>query len=137
MMNKQKQNQVMLVARKSLITGAICSATSVAVLGRGGVVTIPMMNRTAPLWLVAYGLGALGSVGADIGHILVKKEIHVSKKAQDEASLLLGAVASAFLYKEGMRLVNPALPGEFGSNLALAIGASSELAGAFVSNMMN
>ena len=125
---------------KALLQGGLTSLASVYyVLNTSNeniYIRIPMLNRTLPVWAVAGALGTISSFASDGMHKFIKKEIPINAKAQDEASLVLGALMSGGLFAGALYLTNPSALQEYGLINALAVGGGSELASSFITNMI-
>ena len=85
-------------------------------------VNIPLIGTSMPLTVVAFALGTSASLLSDYVHKMVKKDIHLSEKARDEASLFLSVLASGVLFTGGLYLTNKDLPLNYGVFSAMAIG---------------
>lgn len=121
---------------KAGIHGILTSGASVGIIGVGNNVNIPFLNVTVPLYIVMFGVGVASSALSDVVHQIVKDDIPLSRKGADQASLVLGAVASGYALQMALALLNPKLPGEFGFATSFAIGAGSELGASFIQNMI-
>ena len=100
------------------------------------VIDIRMFNKTIPLWSFCAGIGALTSLITDGIHLVLQKEIHLSKKAEDEASLILGAGSSALILYSVMNALDYEIGSTFGMYNAFILGAGAEIGSVLLSNMI-
>ena len=121
---------------KAIVHAACASAGTVFLVGANSYARLPYLGTSAPLWLVSFGAGALASLSSDAVHTFVKDEIHLKQKAQDEASLFLGAVLSGLFFYGSFYLTGPDLANEVGYIKSFAVGAGSEIAASFLANMI-
>ena len=120
---------------KSVAQGALSAIGGYCLLGNAKF-DLPYFETNAPAYLINFAIGVAGSLISDGVHSFVKKDVHVSRKAQDEASLLLSSVLSGFLFNGGLYITNAKLPADFGMVSAFAVGAGSEIASSFVVDML-
>lgn len=123
------------LAEKALIQGAITSCATGLYYGTGAVARIPYIGDTRLLY-VAFGVGGITSLVNDYVHKFVKDEVHIKKKAEDQASMLLGAGIGAVAYHISLSVLNPALARDTGMYMNGAIGAGSEIGGSFIYNLI-
>ena len=120
---------------KSVAQGALSAFGGYCLLGNPRF-EIPYLNTSAPGYLVNFLVGVASSLISDGVHSFVKKDVHISRKAQDEASLLLSSVLSGFLFNAGLYVTNTNLPGDFGMVSGFAVGAGSDIASSFVVDVL-
>ena len=120
---------------KSAIQGAVTAIATGAYFGMRQKATIPIIGITN-LTYVAFGVGAAASIVNDLIHKFVFEEIHISEKAQDQASMVLAAGLGAVVYNYSMCLVNPNLCRDTGILTNSIIGGGSEIAGSFLYNLI-
>ena len=123
------------LGEKALIQGAITSCATGLYYGMNALARIPYCGD-CKLVYVAFGVGTVTSLVNDYVHKFVKDEIHIKKKAEDQASMMLGAGIGAVAYHISLSVLNPALARDTGMYMNGAIGAGSEIAGAFVYNLI-
>lgn len=128
--------QYMNILEKAAISSVITGAASVITTGGNWKVPLVIMNGTCPLFVFTGLAGAATSLINDGIHYLVKNEIHVSKKAEDEASLYLGVVIGAMAYYGVLYAVNPYLVRDIGAYTILGTGAGAEIASSLTYNMI-
>lgn len=123
---------------KALIHGATSSAGTVFLVGMNTYARLPYFGQgvSAPLWAVAFAGGVIASLASDAVHNYVKDEIHIKQKAQDEASLFLGAVLSGLFFYGSFYITGPDLANDIGYVKSFAVGAGSEIAASFIANMI-
>ena len=102
-------NQALSILEKAAIGGCITSAASVITTGVKWKVPVPIpftnTPQLLPLWAIAGISGVAASVLNDGAHYLIRNEIPISKKAQDDASLYLGALIGGFTYLGAIYMV--------------------------------
>ena len=125
----------MHLAEKAVIQGAITSCATGLYYGTSALARVPLVGDTK-LMYVAFGVGSITSLLNDYVHKFVKDEVHIKKKAEDQASMVLGAGIGAVAYHISLSVLNPALARDTGMYLNGAIGGGSELAGSFVYNLI-
>lgn len=134
-------NQAMNVLEKAAISTVITGAASVLTTGARWKVPCSMFGlmrgQTCPLYVFAGLSGAIASLVNDGIHYLVKNEIHISKKAQDDASLYLGAVIGALSYYGTVYVLNPYLARDIGTWTLVATGMAAETASNFAFDLIN
>ena len=130
-----QEETILHLSEKAAIQGAITSAASCLYYGTNALARIPYF-KDVRLCYVAFGVGAVTSLVNDYVHKFVKDEIHIKNKAQDQASLMLGAGLGAVMYHISLSVLNPALARDTGMYMNGAIGAGSELSGSFVYNLI-
>ena len=131
----------MNVLEKAAISTVITGAASVLTTGARWKVPCSMFGlmrgQTCPLYVFAGLSGAIASLVNDGIHYLVKNEIHISKKAQDDASLYLGAVIGALSYYGTVYVLNPYLARDIGTWTLVATGMAAETASNFAFDLIN
>ena len=118
------------VVEKAGINGIITGAASAAVFGLQPVVVPQFMSNTIPLYLYMFLGGVASSLVTDSFHVFMKKEIPLSKKANDRASVVSGLAINAIAFYGLLRGVNQNISNDLGMFTTLAIGAASEFASA-------
>ena len=125
---------------KALLQGGLTSLASVYYVlntsNENMYIRISLLNRTLPVWAVAGALGSVSSLASDGLHKFVKKEVPINSKAQDEASMVLGALLSGGLFAGALYLTNASALQEYGMINAIGVGAGSEIASSFITNML-
>ena len=114
---------------KAGLNGAIAGVATCGLFGTKAAVYVPFVNSTAPLYALAFGVGALGSVTGDLVHQFIKSEIHISEKASDSASLFLGMGINGGMFAALLYVFDPLVLSDFGVIQAFGVGAASEFAG--------
>ena len=130
------------IIQKAAINTVITGAASMITTGSRWSVPCPSMfglmkqGQTCPLYVFAGLSGAVASLVNDGVHYLIRNEVHIDKKAQDDASLYLGAIAGAVSYWGVIYAVNPYLARDIGTWTLLATGAGAESLSNFLFDMM-
>ena len=128
-------NSYLGTAEKAGIQGAVTGAATCLYYGMNAVARVPFIGDTK-LCYVAACVGVATSVADDLIHKFVKEEVQISKKAEDEASMVIGAGAGAAMYHLSLTAINPALAKDTGLLMNACIGGGSELAGSFIYNLI-
>lgn len=115
---------------KAGINGIITGAASVALFGASATVIPPMMNMTMPLYAYLFLGGAVSSLITDGFHLFLKDEIPVSKKANDQTSVIAGLAINAIVFAGLLEVADSNIAADFGRLTALAVGAGAEWAAA-------
>ena len=132
----------MSIIQKAAISTVVTGAASMITTGSRWSVPCPSFfglikrGQTCPLYVFAGLSGAIASLVNDGVHYLVKNEVHIDKKAQDDASLYLGAIVGAVSYWGVVYALNPYLARDIGTWTLLATGAGAESASNFLFDMM-
>lgn len=129
------QGNLMSAVEKSIIQGLTTGIVTGCYYGTNALARVPVVGSMRLIYVTAI-VGGVTSLLNDYVHNFVKDEVHISKKAEDEASLVLGAGLGAVMYNFSLSAINPSLARDTGIWLNSAIGAGSELAGSFVYNLM-
>ena len=124
------------VLEKAAISSAITGVASMLTTGAKLKTPIVFLRGNCPLFVFTGLAGAITSVLNDGIHYLIKNEVHISKKAQDEASLYLGALAGAGVYYLVIYAVNPYLARDMGYKTLLATGAVAEIGSSFTYDLI-
>ena len=124
----------MNVLEKAAITGVFTGLAST--ITTGSYFNVPFFGMSCPLYVFTAVAGAVSSVANDGIHYLIKKEIPINKKAQDEASLYLGAIIGAGAYYGVVSIFNQYLTRDIGTYTLLLTGAAAEVAGSLTYNMI-
>ena len=120
---------------KSAIQGAVTALATGLYYGMDQRANIPLVGTTN-LTYIAFGVGAVASIVNDIVHKFVFEEIHVSKKAEDQASMVLAAGLGAVIYNYSLCAINPNLCRDTGIVTNSFIGGGSEIAGSLIYNLL-
>ena len=119
----------MTVLEKAAITGGITGLASMLTTGAGWKVPCPTifgMGGVCPLYVFTALTGAIASSLSDGAHYLIRHEVPINKKAQDESALYLGALMGAVSYWTTMYFANPYLLQDIGSATVLFTGMGAE-----------
>ena len=130
-----KMDSMLHPIEKAAIQGAVTGLATCAYYGMYTRAYVPYIGPTR-LCYIATGVGALTSVLNDVVHKFLKEEVPIRKKAEDYASIALGASTGAVLYHYTMFLINPTLAEDTGLFTNAAIGGGSEFAGSFIYNLL-
>jgi hypothetical protein len=114
---------------KAGINGLITGAASAAIFGTQASVIAPMTNMTMPLYALLFLGGVASSVATDGLH-LVMKDIPISKKANDRASVVAGMAVNGIVLAGLLQVTSPEIANDFGKVMALGLGAAAEFGGA-------
>ena len=101
-------NSYMYTLEKAAIQGAVTGAATCLYYGMNALGRVPYFGDVK-LCYIAAGVGAGTSLINDVIHNFVKEEVHISKKAEDEASMVIGAGAGAAIYHLSLSALNPNL----------------------------
>lgn len=125
---------------KAVIQGILTSTVSCYwVLNKGSrklYVTLPLIKRPIPISVFMAVLGAISSVGSDLIHTYVKKEMPISAKTQEQSSMILGALLGGGVFTLGLYLTNGDAIKEYGLFNSLLVGGASDIASSFGTNMI-
>ena len=125
---------------KAVIQGILTSTVSVYwVLNKGSrrlFVTLPLIKKPIPIAVFMGALGAISSVGSDLLHTYVKKELPISAKTQEQSSMILGALLGGSVFTLGLYLTNGDAIREYGLLNSLLVGGASDIAASFGTNML-
>ena len=130
-MNSQTMNVVEKAAIQAVITGSVTGLY----YGMNAMARVPYVGDTK-LMYIATAVGGFTSLINDLIHKFVKEEVHIAKKAEDQASLVIGAGVGAAIYHLSLTAINPSLAGDTGLGMNACIGAGSEIGGSFVYNLV-
>ena len=120
----------------SAISGAFAAGTA-KVMFPGSVVLPVLSSSRLSVWQVAALLGVVTGAASTGLHYFVKEEIPLSEKANDMASVALGAVASGMFYTGGLYMLGGGqLVRGYGLVPAIATGAAMDYAASFLTNML-
>lgn len=120
---------ILQAIEKAGINGIVAGATTCALWGQKSAVYVPYINSTAPLYALAFGVGAIGSLTGDAVHQFIKSEIHISEKAKDSASMFLGLGINGAMFAGLLYAFDPSVLRDFGVIQAFTLGAGSEFVG--------
>ena len=130
----------MTVLEKAAITGGMTGLASMITTGAGWRVPCPQIlgfgSGACPLYVYAAVAGCLASAAADGVHYLVRNEIPINQKAQDEGSLYLAAIMGAASYWGVMYLSNPFLARDIGTATLLITGMAAEAGASLIYAMI-
>ena len=127
-------NQYLHPIEKSLINAGITGLVTCMYYGYYQRAQVPYIGP-AKLCYVAGAVGGITSIANDLMHTFVKEEVPIRKKAEDQASVVLGAGVGAVMYNYTMCLVNPSLCEDTGIITNSIIGGGSEIASSFLYNL--
>lgn len=119
----------MEVVEKAGVNGLIAGVTTGAYFGFNAEIASLMGASSMPLYVLAGLVGAGGSVIGDIGHVMIKETVPVSKKFNDQASVVGGMGINGLLFAAMLYCYQPEILNDFGATTAVCFGAGSELAG--------
>ena len=114
---------------KAGINGVIAGVASAGYFGLKAQVAGLIKNQAIPLYVLAGGIGALGSLVGDGVHILMKDTIPVSKKFNDQASVITSLGINGVLFGAMLYCYQPNILNDFGTIQAFCMGAGAEVAG--------
>lgn len=115
---------------KAGINGIITGAATAALFGLNASVRTPFVEKhTMPLYVLTALGGGLSSIVTDGVHEFVQEEIPVSKKANDQVSVLTSLALNGALFYGSLYLFNANVANDFGALKAFAVGAGSEWVG--------
>ena len=125
---------------KAVIQGILTSTVSCYwVLNKGSrslYVNLPLIRKPIPISVFMAVLGAISSVGSDLVHTFIKKEVPISAKTQEQSSMILGALLGGGVMTLGLYLTNGDAIKEYGLLNALLVGGASDIASSFATNMI-
>ena len=119
----------MEAVEKAGINGLMSGGATAVLFGMGAQIASPIGNQVIPFPIFAGIVGAGGSVLGDTLHLIMKDAIPVSKKFNDQASLLSGLAVNGVLFAGILYAYQPQVLEDFGMLQALAVGAGAEFAG--------
>ncbi len=93
-------------------------------------------GMSMPLWAAFFGIGVINSVMSDVFHSVVKSEVNVENKFQDDISMVISVSYSALMYPALAYLASPALFREIGGFKLALVGGASELSSTFVQDLL-
>jgi hypothetical protein len=128
-------DQTMQVVEKAALQAVITGGVTALYYGMSAVARVPYCGD-CKLMYVATVVGGVTSLVNDLIHQFVKEEVHIARKAEDQASLLIGAGVGAAIYHLSLTAINPALARDTGLLMNASIGGGSEIAGSFVYNLI-
>ena len=121
---------------KSLLQGIATGGMARILLSRTPMVVLPLFNRVVPIWLFGGIIGFVSSHINDGIHMLIKDDVHVRKKAEDEASMVLGAVVGGLSFLGVTALMSQRYVAGFGLYNCIGVGAAGEIVGSFAYNLL-
>ena len=96
------------VVEKAGINGIIAGIGTAGYFGTDAVVT-GLFGGDMPLYALTGVVGAIGSLLSDGLHLVMKDTIPISKKANDQASVLTGIAVNGVLFGATLYLYQPQL----------------------------
>ena len=129
-------NDDMVWLPKAAIHGAVSGFSTSFLVTQGERVYLPYLKVDVPIWAVGFCSGVLSSFGSDIVHNIVKDDVHIKNKTQDEVSMFLSALLGGLFFYGSLYLSGPTLPDEVGYLKSFAIGAAGEIASAFGASLL-
>ena len=114
---------------KAGINGIVTGAATAALFGTKAKVVVPMTTRLIPLYCATFLCGAVTSFATDGVHEFIKEEIPVSRKFNDQMSVISSTLLNGALFYGALRLYSPGVARDFGAIQAFAVGAGSEWVG--------
>ena len=115
---------------KAGINGLIAGAATIPLFGTDATIFVPFANSSAPLSVLAFAVGATGSIVGDLAHCFIKDDVDISEKWKDRASLISGVVINGALFAGLLHMYDPKILEDFGKLKAVAVGGGAEFAGA-------
>ena len=123
------------VFEKALIQGAVTGGMTGLYYGIRAIARVPYFGDVK-LMYVATVIGGLTSVANDYIHKFVKDEVHIARKAEDQASMVIGTGVGAAMYHLSLTAINPSLARDTGLLMNACVGGGSEIAGSFIYNLI-
>lgn len=115
---------------KAGINGIITGIVTAGLFGMNAKVKTPFTQKnTMPLYVLTFLGGGVSSFVTDGIHEFVQEEIPVSRKANDQVSVITSLALNATLFYSALYLCDPVIAKDFGTFKALAVGAGSEWIG--------
>ena len=121
---------------KAGIHAAFSALGTIYLFGTAPNFYLPITKTSTPLWMLGAASGIVASLASDYIHTFVKNEIPLKQKAQDEASLVIGAAVSAGAFLLALYCVDNRMVGDYGLTSAVAVSVGAELGSSFLINMM-
>ena len=121
---------------KGALQAAATGVLTFAVASKTPYVVMPIVNMVVPVWVFGATTGFAASLLNDVVHSYVKENIHLREKAQDEASMLIGAIVGAGTFLGVLGLMNTNYISELGLWSTLSIGSAGDLIGSFLYNQI-
>jgi hypothetical protein len=119
----------MEAVEKAGINGLLTGGASALLFGTQAQIASPFGNQTIPFPVFTGLVGAGGSLIGDAIHLMMKEAIPISKKANDQASVISGAIINGILFGGLLYAYQPAVLNDFGLPKALMVGAGAEFIG--------
>ena len=98
--------------------------------------TVGVMGQRVPVWAVGAAAGAVASAVSDGVHTIIHENIPTSKKFEENASLVSNALIAGGTLAGLLYAVNPDFLAVTGVARMALIGSGSEIAGNFVSSVI-
>ena len=114
---------------KAGINGIVAGISTIPLFGSDATIYVPMAKSSAPLYVLAFAVGGVGSLVGDLAHTFIKNEIHISEKSKDKTSLIAGIAINAGLFAGLLYCYDPQVFNDFGTLKALGVGGASEFVG--------
>ena len=119
----------MEAVEKAGINGLITACASGLYYGMDSRIAGMFGQRSMPLYVLAGLIGGAGSVVGDVVHLLMKETIPISKKFNDQASVITSAGVNGALFAACLYMYQPSILRDFGEVNALLLGAGAEVGG--------
>ena len=121
---------------KGLIHAAATGSAGGILYGFNTPTKVPYMRTTLPLFVVCAAAGFITSGATDLLHTYTMKHISINKKAEDEASLVLGAAASGLIFYSMLNILNPRFVSDYGKWYVLGTGAAADVVSSMAYNLV-
>ena len=114
---------------KAGINGLVAGAATLPLFGTRATIYVPFAESSAPLSVLAFAVGAVGSIAGDLAHTFIKNDVDISEKWKDRTSLIAGVAINGALFAGLLHCYNPQVLQDFGKAQAVGVGALAEFAG--------
>lgn len=126
----QSYKKMWEAVEKAGINGIITGAATAALFGMKAQVRTPFTSKnTMPLYVLTFLGGSIASFITDGVHEFIQEEIPVSRKANDQASIITSMALNGALFYGALYLAGSQIAADYGALKALGIGAASEWVG--------
>ena len=119
----------MEAVEKAGINGILTGCASGFLFGMSSGIASPIGSQTIPFPVFCGLVGAVGSVAGDALHLIMKDSIPISKKWNDQASIISGMAINGMLFGGLLYAYQPQVLNDFGMLQAFCVGAGAEFAG--------